>query len=171
MNTKHHWYGKKHTAETKRQMSESRKRFYQEGGHSSFFGKPHTDEIKRKIALSRMGEKNWAKRPDVRKKISASKKGLWDEEKNPNWNGGTSVNYYRPRILLRDNFICRDCSLQDKTKGFMDVDHNKPKRAFPELAYKIDNLITLCPNCHRRKTLRDIVLYPQRQNNQYTITK
>ena len=166
MDTKHHWFGKKHTTETKLKMSESRKRFYREGGHSSFYGKPHTDEIKRKIAESRMGEKNWAKRPDVRKKISEAYRGWIDKEKNPNWKGGTSVNYYRKKILLRDDFTCRHCGLQDEI--IMDVDHIKPRRILLESSYELKNLITLCPNCHKRKTLKDRVLYPQRVSNQHT---
>lgn len=173
MNKKHHWYGKRHTEETKKKMSEARKRFFRNGGHSSFYGKPHTEEIKRKIALSRMGDKNWAKRPDVRKKISDARigEGRWIEFGNPNWKGGTSNNYYRKRVLSRDNFTCQHCGLRDETKGFLDIDHIKPRRAFPELTYKMENLITLCPNCHKRKTLRDRELYPQKVNNQHTIKK
>src|SRR3990167_5054655 len=149
MNTKHHWYGKKHTTETKLKMSESRKRFYREGGHSSFYGKPHTDAIKRKIAESRMGDKNWAKRPEVRKKISKAliASGRFVGEKNWNWKDGCSKMTIRRKVLLRDDSTCRDCGLRDEI--IMDVDHDKPRRAFPELARKIENLITLCPNCHR----------------------
>ena len=161
----------KHTMESRKKMSESRKRFYKNGGHSSFFGKPHTDKIKRKIAESRMGEKNWAKRPDVRKKISEARArdGIFKGEKNPNWKDGCSKMTIRKKVLIRDNFTCRDCGLRDEI--IMDVDHDKPKRAFRELIRKIENLITLCPNCHKRKTLKDRVLYPQRTNNQHTITK
>src|SRR3990167_8832875 len=151
MNKKHHWYGKKHTKATIEKMSESRKRFYREGGHSSFYGKPHTDEIKKKIAESRMGEKNWAKRPDVRRKISIGRMGLATEEGSGVWKGGTSHHYYKRKTLLRDDFTCKRCGLRNEL--IMDVDHILPRRRFPELAYKLDNLMTLCPNCHRIKTL------------------
>ncbi len=165
MNTNHHWYGKKHTEETKRKISESRKRFYKNGGHSSFYGKPHTEEIKRKIALSRMGEKNWAKRPDVRKKISESKKGLWDKEKNPNWVGGKKK-YWKKQAKIRDNYTCQKCGLYDPK--IVDADRIKPEYKFPELALDLNNIITLCPNCHKRKTLRDRKKYPIKWRNQFS---
>jgi len=161
--------GRKHTTETIEKMSESRKRFYRKGGHSSFYGKPHTDEIKHKIALSRMGEKNWAKRPDVRRKISAGRYGLIIGEDNLRWHGKRNKGQYSKRALLRDNFTCQRCGLRDEV--IMDVDHILPRRKFPELAYKLDNLMTLCPNCHRRKTLEDHKLYPQKWTNQHTKTK
>jgi hypothetical protein len=40
----------------------------------SFKGKTHSEETKRKQAISKMGDGNPAKRPEVRKKISAALK-------------------------------------------------------------------------------------------------
>lgn len=60
----------------------------------------------------------------------------------------------RLRILERDKYICKKCWFTDKE--IMEVDHIKPRRYFPELGMNPDNLETLCPNCHRRKSLDDI---------------
>ena len=37
----------------------------------------------------------------------------------------------------------------------MQVDHIKPKSLFPELKAELTNLMTLCPNCHARKTIKE----------------
>ena len=46
---------------------------------------------------------------------------------------------------------------KEKVCGFsnrdiMEVDHIKPKILFPDQKYKLENLMTLCPNCHRMKS-------------------
>ncbi len=37
----------------------------------------------------------------------------------------------------------------------MTADHILPKSMYPELKFELNNLITLCPNCHARKTIRE----------------
>lgn len=75
-------------------------------------------------------------------------------EKNYFWNGGKKV-FLRKRVLKRDSYTCKNCKLKNKLAGFMDIDHIKPKSKYPNLKYNMKNLITLCPNCHRIKTLNN----------------
>lgn len=37
----------------------------------------------------------------------------------------------------------------------MTVDHKVSRAAAPDLMYVLDNLVSLCPNCHARKTIRE----------------
>ena len=60
----------------------------------------------------------------------------------------------RKYVLIRDDYICQVCGLKDKE--IVVVDHIKPSALFPELKSDINNLQTLCPNCHTRKTNREI---------------
>ena len=72
------------------------------------------------------------------------------------WKGGvtkqnilirSSVSYkqWRRKIMVRDNFTCRDCS---KVGGKLEVDHIKPFAFFPELRFAESNGKTLCHDCH-----------------------
>ena len=73
-------------------------------------------------------------------------------EKNPKWKGGR-MNWISEFIKNRDDYKCKICGLRDPE--IMEVDHIKSKADFPELKYSLDNLITICPNCHRRKTNKE----------------
>lgn len=48
----------------------------------------------------------------------------------------------------RDGFRCVECG----AVGRLEVDHVKPVRTHPELAFDLSNLQTLCASCHTRKT-------------------
>ena len=54
----------------------------------------------------------------------------------------------RWEILERDKFQCVQCG----ARGRLEVDHIKPVRTHPELSFERDNLQSLCPACHTRKT-------------------
>jgi len=54
----------------------------------------------------------------------------------------------------RDGFKCVQCG----AVGRLEVDHIKPVRLAPELAYDLNNLQTLCPSCHSKKTIIEIGL-------------
>lgn len=86
--------------------------------------------------------------------LKGSKNGAWK---------GTDDKYWRNKAKERDNDTCQECGLREPE--IMEVDHIKPKSKFPELRYKLENLKTLCPNCHKRKTIKEIKLprktYPQ----------
>lgn len=80
------------------------------------------------------------------------KKGKNAGQNHVRWKGGT-VLYWRKVALKRDDYTCQNCKLQEKE--IMDVAHivpingNKNRRVLHPLN-NADNLVTLCPNCHRR---------------------
>lgn len=52
-------------------------------------------------------------------------------------------------ILERDGWQCVDCGTR---KGRLEIDHVKPVRTNPELAFDPANCATRCSPCHSRKT-------------------
>ncbi|MBI5029240.1 MAG: DEAD/DEAH box helicase [Chloroflexi bacterium] len=74
--------------------------------------------------------------------------GLWSNAPNdygPNWDS------IRNQVRARDNYRCQGCGIPEDGKPHH-VHHKIPFRAFPtsQLANELTNLVTLCPNCHRR---------------------
>jgi DEAD/DEAH box helicase domain-containing protein len=74
--------------------------------------------------------------------------GLWTNDPNdygPNWQT------IRDRVRSRDGYRCQSCGSPEDGKAHH-VHHKTPFRAFlsREQANQLDNLVTLCPNCHRR---------------------
>ena len=71
------------------------------------------------------------------------------------------ANYYGPQwpairqmVRQRDQFTCQMCGALEVDRAHH-VHHKIPLRSFTslELANSLDNLITLCPNCHRKAEL------------------
>ena len=58
----------------------------------------------------------------------------------------------RFQALRRDGFQCVQC----ESRTALQVDHIKPVRDAPELAWELSNLQTLCRRCHARKTRREL---------------
>lgn len=54
----------------------------------------------------------------------------------------------RQQALRRDGFKCVECG----AAGRLEVDHIKPVRTHPELAFTLDNLQCLCRSDHTGKT-------------------
>lgn len=54
----------------------------------------------------------------------------------------------RQQILERDGWKCRCCP----ERRHLEIDHIKPVRTHPELAFDPRNLQALCGPCHTRKT-------------------
>ena len=74
--------------------------------------------------------------------------GLWENDRNyygPNWKS------QRQAALARDEYRCRFCGALEGEHPHH-VHHKTPFKAFPSPleANRLDNLITLCPACHRR---------------------
>jgi len=74
--------------------------------------------------------------------------GLWNNQPNnygPNWEA------QRQRTLQRDNRTCQVCGAPERERSHH-VHHRTPFRAFSSFieANQLDNLVTLCPECHRR---------------------
>jgi len=91
--------------------------------------------------------------PEVHKKMSIAKQGVFDGCKNPNWQGGLSFieydEYFNDRqrewIRFRDNYTCQICRKMETNRHFdvHHIDFNK-RNSNPV------NLITLCHHCHGR---------------------
>jgi len=83
--------------------------------------------------------------PEVVNKVKEL--GLWRNESN---DYGLGWNTLKTAIRLRDKNRCRHCGIQETDKAF-DVHHIVPFRKFDkaEQANHPDNLVTLCPRCHR----------------------
>lgn len=60
----------------------------------------------------------------------------------------------RLEALRRDGFRCVSCGGRRR----LEVDHIKPVRSHPELAFDLANLQTLDARCHGRKTRTEIGL-------------
>ena len=59
----------KFTEESKKKMSEIRKRLFNEGYVNPFKGRKHSEETKRKISQSKMGHKVWCPSCHLKKGI------------------------------------------------------------------------------------------------------
>ena len=137
-------------------------------------GKVISGETRKKLSISQLGEKNSAKRPEVREKIRLSKINLPKETRrkmseagkkrigslNSNWRGGITperltfaYKIWRRKILVRDNYICQICGDRNyKGRGSsikLHVDHIKPFWKYPELVMEMNNGRVLCVGCHR----------------------
>ena len=109
-----------------------------------------SEEGRKAMSERSSGDKNPAKRPEVRAKISAAKMGEknWMYGRygplNPAWRGGCyryirAFEQIRPQILERDDNTCQLC--------------NKPGDNIHHINYeRLDNdpgnLVTLCHRCH-----------------------
>jgi DEAD/DEAH box helicase domain-containing protein len=76
------------------------------------------------------------------------KNNLWKNDQN---NYGSNWNDIRVSVRKRDRYICQICGMEESDQEHH-VHHKIPFRAFNDLqkANQLDNLITLCPNCHHR---------------------
>lgn len=61
----------------------------------------------------------------------------------------------RLEAIARDNDECQWCKAEGKvTKTNLEVDHIKELEFYPEFAMDIDNLRTLCKDCHNKRHRR-----------------
>jgi len=79
---------------------------------------------------------------------SLRERGLWTNDPNeygPNWAKQKDL------ARARDQYICQVCGLPENGRAH-DVHHKTPFRSFSSYskANRLENLITLCPNCHHR---------------------
>lgn len=54
----------------------------------------------------------------------------------------------RVLALQRDHYLCQECLRQKRIVKATEVHHIKPIADFPELALTLDNLESLCWDCH-----------------------
>lgn len=92
--------------------------------------------------------------------------GMWERGKNnPYWRGGHGRYYgmnwkeQRRKSRERDNHICQVCGVTEDGMAHH-VHHITPFRIFGLGRYKeandLSNLITLCPNCHKKADIGEI---------------
>ena len=146
-------------------MKEARVNFKRE--KNPFYGKSHSEESKKKMSESMKGKASWNKGTNfsgmlgkhhskaTRLKMSEAQKGKRMGEKSSNWQGGKSFdpydktfnNKFKRAIRKRDNQICMLCGIhREKTKFAFDIHHiNYDKRlSIPQ------NCISLCKSCHMK---------------------
>lgn len=56
----------------------------------------------------------------------------------------------RREILRRDGYQCRECRRYGRVREATEVHHIKHADEYPELAYKSQNLVSLCHACHNK---------------------
>ncbi|WP_323717309.1 HNH endonuclease [Paracoccus aminovorans] len=59
----------------------------------------------------------------------------------------------RQIVLERDGWACVDCGTR---KGRLEIDHVKPVRSNPELAFDPANCAVRCSSCHASKTRKEV---------------
>ena len=101
--------------------------------------------------LSLLGKEGWNK----------GNIGFLAGEKHYNWKGGiTSENvklrqvfkeHIQKQVFQRDDFTCQICSVRG---GYLQVDHIKSWKDYPELRFDLDNCRTLCMACHYYVTFK-----------------
>lgn len=64
----------------------------------------------------------------------------------------------RLQAKRRDGFKCTECG----SKLSLEVHHVKPVEQYPELAFDLANLTTMCAACHLAHTLADRGVDPER---------
>ena len=155
--------GKELTEEHKRKLRDN---ILKVGKNTRFVEQPET-KVKRKCAIC--GKQFWRYKSNIK---SSSERCFCSQEcyhltrheqDNPRWNGGRK-DWFRKKVLGRDDHICQICGLRDATEGFMDIDHIIPRAVAPELKFDVNNGQTVCPNCHRRKSLEQKD-YSHKNNN------
>lgn len=71
---------------------------------------------------------------------------------NPQWNGGSyarnSTAYWykklRQSAFSRDNYQCQKCGSKER----LEIHHIKPWIKYPDLRFDLNNITTLCRDCH-----------------------
>ncbi|MDE5884327.1 MAG: HNH endonuclease [Oscillospiraceae bacterium] len=54
-------------------------------------------------------------------------------------------------ILRRDGYQCQDCKRYGRIRQAVTVHHIQHLDEHPELAFRSDNLISLCAECHNKR--------------------
>ena len=111
---------------------------------------------KRKLSSERMKINNPVWMEGIKEKISIAKIKYFKTNRPYNYIDGSSKNrkYTREewRVVARaaykrDNYQCQICG---KVHCQLNAHHILPWAGYPELIYKLNNIITLCVSCHNK---------------------
>lgn len=150
------FYGKKHTKETREKMSKALR-----GKNHPLYGKHLSDETKKKLSDLNKGENGpfYGKKhtKESREKISKANKGKGVGKNNSNWNpnltseerwskkGSNTTKALRRAVYKRDKHTCQCCGIKEVP---IEAHHMENFSDNLHLRLLVDNLITLCKNCH-----------------------
>lgn len=80
---------------------------------------------------------------------------VMDEQERKQFYQSTEWRRLRRKALERDHYECQWCAMQGKVSTandtVLEVDHIKELKDYPELALDINNLRTLCKECHNER--------------------
>ena len=65
----------------------------------------------------------------------------------PRLDAGSEAREFRKKVYKRDNYTCQDCG----EKGNIHAHHIEKRSESPELAFDVNNGVTLCPECHAKR--------------------
>ncbi len=137
-----------------------------------------SDEFKISLSEKNIGKRSNTGRTHIKKgqhisvQTEFGNKPAWNKgkenphfkgEKNPRWKGGITPENHRIRTsreykevrfacFKRDDYTCTNCFRRRK-KGdrvMIHAHHIKPFSTHPELRLDLNNLITLCVECHKK---------------------
>lgn len=57
----------------------------------------------------------------------------------------------RKQILRRDHYQCQGCRRYGRRREAQEVHHIKPVEIRPDLAFSLENLVSLCHACHNKQ--------------------
>jgi len=135
--------GRLHSETTKHKMSEN----------SGMKGKHHSKAAKNKMREAAKGkrasEATRRKQSKIMKRIRASK-GISSDAvmERHRIRSQIELRLWREAVFARDNWTCQDCG---KRCVELNAHHIKSFAKHPELRTSIENGLTLCKKCHKKK--------------------
>lgn len=137
------------------------------------------ENLVRSYSQSHLGQPAWNKgkkwNDEVRRKISKSRIGKFNGEKNPNWRGGKKHNSHPARnkmmyklweekVIRKFGSVCQLCGSKER----IEVHHIKPLRELKESEwYDENNGLPLCHQCHKKTYYREKYFEILWKNNHY----
>lgn len=160
--------GFRHSEETKRKMSEALKgNERSKGNHLSIEtrrkiseagkGRRHSLASRKKMSEATKGRRGHPRTKATRRKMSKSmkkiraSKGLLPTNvvrETYRIRNGIELRLWREAVFARDNWTCQDCLIRG---GELQAHHIKSFTKYPELRTSIENGLTLCLKCHKKR--------------------
>lgn len=69
---------------------------------------------------------------------------------NDNYYSSAKHREWRAKVLRRDKYLCQECLRYGRKREATHAHHIKPRDAYPELQYVINNGQSLCTSCHNK---------------------